>query len=631
MKSILKRLFFPVIGLLSLIWFLIRVIPKPSRATYPCMKATAPLALSFVIYVFGLVSSLFIFKRAKKYLYESKYILFSISLFAGLIFGISTYLQTDKKVYAGSQKSTIEGPNQPMGNGVGIHPGRVVWIHNPDATDENCTNSDGDYWWQDDNTNQSVVNAMLSDALQMLTGESSDAAAWNAIFHYYNQTHGSGDVGYTTGEKIVIKINLNSSFVFGLETIDTSPHITYAILNQLINVAGIPQANIGIGDPGRNFYWDNCLDDFPNVNYWGYNKAIVRSDNFEMYTSDGVIKDYLPKCYLEADYMINIPVLKKHHRAGISLSSKNHFGTFVPFNDGSVYNWHYSLPCSEFGAVVDNGEYGSYRCFVDIMGHKDIGGKTIIYLVDGIWSSTNYAHPPIKWAMTPFNNDWPSSIFLSQDPVAIESVGFDFLYEEFDEDHPTEGPINPDDDEKGAFPYFAGTDDFLHQAADQSNWPDNITYDPENDDTPIASSLGTHEHWNNAIDKKYTRNLGGSTGIELVSNYNPVPIIEQNDDANLAVNDFTLHQNYPNPFNATTTIWYSLSKPAHISLIIYNELGQNIRTIINEFENSGNHVQRWNGLTDHGVEAASGVYFYEIIAKNGEQVFKQMKKMVYNK
>ena len=346
-----------------------------------------------------------------------------------------------------------------------------------------------------------------------------------------------------------------------------------------------------------------------------------------MYTSDGVIQNNLPKCYLEADYMINIPVLKKHHRAGISLSSKNHFGTFVPFNDGSVFNWHYSLPCSEFGAVVDNGEYGSYRCFVDIMGHKDIGGKTILYLFDGIWSSTNYAHPPIKWAMAPFNNDWPSSIFLSQDPVAIESVGFDFLYEEFDEDHPTEGPINPDDDNKGAFPYFAGTDDFLHQAADQSNWPENITYDPENDGTPIDSSLGVHEHWNNAVDKKYTRNLGGSTGIELVSKYNPADI-EQNDDGNLAVNDFTLYQNYPNPFNATTTIWYSLSKPAHVSLIIYNELGQKIRTINNEFENSGDHVQRWNGLTEHGVEVASGVYFYEITAKNGEQEFTQMKKIL---
>ena len=72
-----KKLVFPFIGLAALIWFLARVIPKPSRATYPCMRATAPLASTFVLYIVGLFASTFVFTKAKNYLRKSNYMLFS--------------------------------------------------------------------------------------------------------------------------------------------------------------------------------------------------------------------------------------------------------------------------------------------------------------------------------------------------------------------------------------------------------------------------------------------------------------------------------------------------------------------------------------------------------------------------
>jgi len=59
-------------------------------------------------------------------------------------------------------------------------------------------------------------------------------------------------------------------------------------------------------------------------------------------------------------------------------------------------------------------------------------------------------------------------------------------------------------------------DDYLHQAADSVNWPEGINYDPDNSGKAI-SSLGVHEHWNNAVNKQYSRNLGKSYGIELIS------------------------------------------------------------------------------------------------------------------
>lgn len=65
-------------------------------------------------------------------------------------------------------------------------------------------------------------------------------------------------------------------------------------------------------------------------------------------------------------------------------------------------------------------------------------------------------------------------------------------------------------------PNASGVDDYLHQAADSTNWPAGIKYDPDNSGKPIAS-LGVHEHWNNADLKQYSRNLGLDTGIELIS------------------------------------------------------------------------------------------------------------------
>jgi hypothetical protein len=163
---------------------------------------------------------------------------------------------------------------------------------------------------------------------------------------------------------------------------------------------------------------------------------------------------------------------------------------------------------------VSNGNYGAYRCLVDFMGHEYLGGNTILYLIDGLWSSINWGHPAIKWRMTPFDNAYPASIFLSQDPVAVDSVGYDFLYAEFDEKHPTEGAFDPRDNH-GPFARYAGVDDYLHQAADSANWPKGLVYDPERDGRPLGS-LGVHEHWSDPVGKKYSRNLGKDEGIELL-------------------------------------------------------------------------------------------------------------------
>ena len=526
-----SKIVFLIVGIISTVWFLIRVIPKPSRAAYPCMKAAAPLASSFIIYLLGITVSTLLFRKARKRIAQSRYVLALGLVILGFAAGIASLIHNNNATWAFDIQPPQEG-NQPIGVAKGIYPGRVVWTHNTDATDEECTNSSSDYWFLDANTDQAVVNEMLSASIQNLSGTSTDTDAWEAIFRYYNNTHGRGDVGYTAGEKIVIKINMNA-VNYSVQGINTSPHLSYALLDQLINTAGVAQTDISIGDPNCSMSsgtYEKCHAIFPNVTYWraGSNPGAPAATSSDViFGSDGSFSDPLPQAYVDATYMINVPVFKKHHRSGISLSSKNHFGSIAAYT-GGAWHLHPSLPCPDAtGEDVPNGEYGVYRCFVDIMGHEDLGGKTILYMVDGIWGSVNWGHPPIKWRMSPFNNDWPNSLFLSQDPIAIESVGYDFLYEEFDENHPTEG--SPATDNKGPFSRFPGTDDFLHQSADPANWPAGLEYDPENDGSVLVS-MGTHEHWNNALDKQYSRNLETGSGIELIKVFLSTQITPDNSE-----------------------------------------------------------------------------------------------------
>ena len=630
MKRIIKYAMFPVLGLGSLIWFLIRVVPKPSRATYPCMKAAAPLASSFVIYLLGIFSSITFFKKAKRFFAESRYVFFAMAIIACFSLGAFTLLSDSHPVKA-VEMAKIEGPNQPMGEGQGVKPGRVAWVYNPDATDEDCPNTRNNYWSSDDYTDPDVVDQMVSQALQTMTGTSSDAAAWQAMFQYHNQKNGKGAVNYAAGEKIAIKINLNGVSQGG-DKINTSPQVTHAVLDQLVNVVGVAQSDISIGDPNSNFpdlYWDKCHTDFPNVHYYGSNSGrtpIKRSANKVIFSSDGTVSDWLPQSYLDATYLINLPVFKKHHRAGISITSKNHFGTFAPFN-GGAWHWHFSLPAPDGAGDVSNGEYGVYRCFVDFMGFEHLGKKTVLYLVDGLWSSTNWGHPPIKWSISPFNGDYPNSIFASMDPVAVQSVCFDFLYEEFDQNHPTEGPYDPRDN-SGPFPHYAGTEDFLHQAATSDNWPAGLTYDPENDGTPIASSLGVHEHWNNAIDKMYTKDMGTGNGIELMRNFTSSAVPETGGQI---ITGFKLNQNYPNPFNPSTNISYDLSQPSHVKLVVFQADGREVKTLFMGSQAAGTYEYTWDGRDARGVKAASGVYFYRIFVSNGTHSWNDVRKMVLSR
>lgn len=102
--------------------------------------------------------------------------------------------------------------------------------------------------------------------------------------------------------------------------------------------------------------------------------------------------------------------------------------------------------------------------------------------------------------------------------------------------------------------------------------------------------------------------------------------VEQNSDLPV---DFTLHQNYPNPFNPSTTISYTLPSSNFVTLKVYDLLGREVSTLVNEFKQAGIHISQFsirqnNGGQVHDSHFSSGVYIYTLKAGS----FVQSKKMM---
>ncbi len=100
-------------------------------------------------------------------------------------------------------------------------------------------------------------------------------------------------------------------------------------------------------------------------------------------------------------------------------------------------------------------------------------------------------------------------------------------------------------------------------------------------------------------------------------------------DPYLVPEEFALQQNYPNPFNPTTTIRFSLPVNSDVKLVVYNMLGQEVATLLNEQISAGTHSIVWNSSNTNGVKLSSGIYFYELKANgiNGGS-FQEIRKMV---
>lgn len=628
----------PIVGLFALLWILIRVIPKPNRIQYPCMQVAAPLASGFLAYFAIFAASLLAFFKTKKKVFLSPYFIGA----AVVMFGFTgTYIASEYNNSNVVLESSVHEANAPTGQGQGIFPGRVVWVYNSDATNEDCNPTrKGHAWWMPENNDQDVIDGMVSEAIQNLTGQSSDKAAWDDIFEYHNNTRGKGSVNYVPGEKIMIKINNVSGWggnysqrdlsvaengSYGIS--ETSPQFALSVLRQLVNVVGVSQEDIYIGDPMRNTY-KHCFEmwhaEFPDIHYLSHDnysslgrEQVVPSTTAQIFYSDKgtvlienvnyspildgdpVTQDYLYTIYDEAEYILNLPMLKGHKRAGMTMFAKNHFGSHTRRDATHLHNGLVDPIETPNLEGVSRTDYGMYRVQVDIMGHSLLGKKNLVYLLDALWPADQEISYPKKFTIQPFNNDWMSSVFASLDPVAIESVGYDFLRSEFTADRSLS-------DGAGTYAQKPAADDYLHQASDPDLWPDDFNYEPDGDGV-ILKSLGVHEHWNNAIEKQYSRNLGDDEGIELL-------YINQKESVGFAetrFEGFDVKQNYPNPFSTSTNITYTIPEQSNIIITVYNTSGHKMAVIENSTKQAGTYTVQFDGSS-----LPNGDYVYHFKANN---------------
>jgi hypothetical protein len=407
-----------------------------------------------------------------------------------------------------------QGQAKPLGVAKGIHPGRVVWVHDPEVTDWKGP-GDG-HWWEGQRVKQERVDAMMARVVCELTGEATVAAAWSRLFRHLNRARGRGDVGYRAGEQIAIKpnwvgmifseghVNLDTyAFISQQDYMNTSPQMILALVSQLASVGVLPQ-NITVCDTLAclvHEYYGLLHGAFSAVRFEDhagkFDRVKVNSSTQPLHWSSrtqGKAQDYLPTCFADAQYLINLANLKAHAGGGVTLCAKNHFGSLIRW---PVQQGYYDIHPNCFSK-----DTGIYRPLVDLIGHSHLGGKTVLYLVDGLFSGVHPRDPvPQRMHSRPFEGQWSCSLLASQDPLAIDSVGFDLLATEW-----------PDIAGK------SGVDDYLHEAALAPDPPSGTFYDPNHATaTQRLPSLGVHEHWNDPQQRKYSRNLGTGGGIELVS------------------------------------------------------------------------------------------------------------------
>lgn len=303
-----------------------------------------------------------------------------------------------------------------------------------------------------------VVKEMLSRGLMELTGKEDVREAWQQIIKPYR-----------AGDKIVIKPNLNNTKIGYAKAIMTSPQVVTAVVETLIE-SGFRAGDIIV--------YDLTARENPEIMAWlkrqpigvvlGHDisglidKAMARlylsphdadrnariDTRSDVRSKDGTqVTCYIPKVVTQASHIINVPVFKAHQFVLQSSSLKNHFGT-VRFSNFNSY------------PIVLHGK-GIERNIVDINRQTHIRNKTRIIIADGIVGAPlfyreGYGRVPSPWK-TLQTGPTPNSIFLSRDPIALESVVADYIiYEQ---------------EKRGFTPY---SHDYLHDA--------------------MAMGLGIHEH-----------------------------------------------------------------------------------------------------------------------------------------
>jgi len=272
-----------------------------------------------------------------------------------------------------------------------------------------------------------------------LTGASSVAQAWQMLIP-----------DYTSGKAIAIKVNFNNGFY--CDPCESSCEEWQLKIDALIHpinalIRGLKLAYPSL-DSSDIWVYDATIGDNPSVSNRGIPKNRFQSkcpysgvrffdargcDNLAGYDSSdptayvtwhnpqGIPTPSAQKItdvLVNATYLINMPIMKKHGQAGVTLSFKNHFG--------SIHN----CPALHDYVLKDGSLYtDTYNPLVDIYRNPHILNKTVLTIGDGLFGDRRKNdEKPTPW--NTFGGEAPNSLFFATDPVAIDCVMCDFLHAE---------------------------------------------------------------------------------------------------------------------------------------------------------------------------------------------------------
>lgn len=454
-----------------LVWLLIRSLRRPSRLAYPCQRAAALTVIAYLGLIIYLAKRHLIsfFKEKSLMGIRSRYILISFISLSLLSFTVQRYMIyrswedyriTKKAMPVGILTGKLDKTNKPIYKTIPaaaavIGPHRVISVHDSDATSWTGTGVAHYY------LNQSKINEMTRDGILLLTGETDYVNAWKTL------------IPYSTGDVVAIKVNCNNGCDLNTGRMDPYAELINAAIDGLIGM-GVPANKIWLVDPSRNMEnnWKARITN-QSVTFNPFKEQYVSPTS--PYTSlvhfyaEGNVVVRPAEALVQATHIINMPQLKGHGGASVTLSLKNHWGSAILGTgsdpQASREAWHKYL-YQGMPEYAQNRNNGGSSPLVGIGLNPIILYKTRLIIGDGLFGNAtlNYVQPEV---FKSFGNQPPETLFFGVDPVAVDSVMFDYLQRECSQ--------------RGL---AARNDDLLVEAG--------------------SYGYGVHEHWDGDSTRKYS-------------------------------------------------------------------------------------------------------------------------------
>lgn len=642
-KNIHSKIIFFTLGLLSTLWFLFRVIPKPSRAAYPCMQATAPYMAGFVLWLTSLFSSALFLVKFRKSLAAHKWIYAGAFL---LLFAVGILINTTVTPLASFASDYKKAEWNKTDRLIGLK-GNMTTNFDEVA----IVKSDKEFA-SDISTEE--IEALVRQAIEMTGGL---------------------DEIINNGDYVVLKPNLvevhdyqNPNYI-ELSGMATDWRVVKAVAKIVreLNPDGLIYIIESSADASTRDvlnYYNYIEENFPEVDaiisyedscgvYWDYNdghlETLVLDDDIRLYPDDKKPnlspEFYMAKIYYNADVVISIPVLKNHLMAIITGGAKNLAIGMVPTSiyansETSNAKWtkidhgfenlnkwlhdYYLLKPADYVVIdglqgFDHGPTGIDELTMEEMQHNMrliLAGKEALS-VDAVCGNIMSLDPRFANYM----------VYLDQEEYEVGTIDSRFIRVKGEK-------IS---DIREVFPH---TSEVTNQAiysdysppAMQASFPviiDNtIIFEIVNDDDLNKIELEVN---GTLIDQVCIGDFSSVTfeidaellpfdHVKLIGYdnfYNQTEISFENLGFDELKIPAQLEQNFPNPFSASTSIHFSLKKPNRVNLYITNIEGQVIETIVNKNLQTGNHQYKWES------DLSKGIYLLTLEIE-GKKITKQM-------